>query len=127
MTRLDSINEITQTATILSGLGLIIYFVLYCIHNDEYRYSHEDGESFNDVHGKYKSALVWSLSICLIISLILPTQKEALTIIVGGKALGFIESDTTLTKVPDQAVIMLNKYMDEKIAEIEAKSRDYEK
>jgi hypothetical protein len=115
LTRLDGIHRLFDTIMILSILGLVIYMVIKLI----------DYIELNE-----RTKRPWLVAICIFflsISAIgktfLPTTKEAIFIVAGGKTLDYITTDTSVNKIPDKLANITTTWLDQKLDEL--KKSDY--
>lgn len=53
----------------------------------------------------------------------LPTQKEAIMIIAGGKTMDFIQKDTSVRKIPHQTTEFISEYLDKQIKELSKEAK----
>ena len=110
LTRLDGIHRLFDTIMILSILGLVIYMVIKLI----------DYIELNE-----RTKRPWLVAICIFflsISAIgktfLPTTKEAIFIVAGGKTLDYITTDTSVNKIPDKLANITTTWLDQKLDEL---------
>jgi hypothetical protein len=110
LTRLDGIHRLFDTIMILSILGLVIYMVIKLI----------DYIELNE--GTKRPWLVaicmFFLSISAIGKTFLPTTKEAIFIVAGGKTLDYITTDTSVNKIPDKLANITTTWLDQKLDEL---------
>lgn len=117
LTRLDSI----QAFFMVGGTFIIVASILLlCVYWLE-SYSIED-----EVLKKWSKMVkigffIGSLFMC--ISVFIPSQKEAIFIIAGGKTIDFIEQDSSVQNIPSQATEIIAKYLDNKINELEKETK----
>jgi hypothetical protein len=110
LTRLDGIHRLFDTIMILSILGLVIYMVIKLIDYIELN------------KGTKRPWLVaicmFFLSISAIGKTFLPTTKEAIFIVAGGKTLDYITTDTSVNKIPDKLANITTTWLDQKLDEL---------
>jgi hypothetical protein len=90
-----------------------------------------EGEDFKPLKW-YKHLIFWPIYVSSILGLVLvPTQKEAIIIFAGGKTIDFIQSDSSIQKIPHQTTEIISKFMENEILEmnkeIEEKKEDNDK
>lgn len=120
LTRLDNFNSLFATLLILS----ILAFVLIVI----FRLAHSDGDSYNDnvpERQVFRKRMGWHLYWLPFSALFFglmwvftPTKNDVVFIIAGGATLDYIQTDTSLQKLPYQTTKFVSEYLDKKIAEI---------
>jgi hypothetical protein len=54
----------------------------------------------------------------IILSIFIPTKNEAIFIVAGGKTIDFIQTDTSLCKIPEQTTQIVSAFLDDQIREI---------
>ena len=62
--------------------------------------------------------LVFTFFLGTLVSIFLPTQKEAVFIVAGGKTINFIQADTSIRKIPEQTTSIISTFLDKKIKEL---------
>jgi hypothetical protein len=70
---------------------------------------------------KAKWPLRFGISIIILMVLIrlfVPTKGEMVFIIAGGKTIDFIQSDTSINKIPSQTTAVISKFLDEQIKDL---------
>jgi hypothetical protein len=115
LTRLDGIHRLFDTIMILSILGLVIYMVIKLI----------DYIELNEGTKRpwLVATCIFFLSISAIGKTFLPTTKEAIFIVAGGKTLDYITTDTSVNKIPDKLANITTTWLDQKLDEL--KKSDY--
>jgi hypothetical protein len=110
LTRLDGIHRLFDTIMILSILGLVIYMVIKLI----------DYVELNEGTKRpwLVATCIFFLSISAIGKTFLPTTKEAIFIVAGGKTLDYITTDTSVNKIPDKLANITTTWLDQKLDEL---------
>lgn len=115
LTRLSSISDFFLTLGIISaaivGIGFLGYSmaVLDCWDDDRI--------------AKYKVARkkfinkIWVPILFFVLYILTPNTKEAMLIIAGGKTMDYVQSDTSLQKIPYKATELILKKMEDYIDE----------
>ncbi len=122
LTRLDCINGLFIWLIIVSALTIIIFIIAkpVCI-SDVYE---EEKIKINQLFKKRQWIIKLSVPV-LIISVIgitfLPTKNDIIYIYAGGKTMGFIQSDTSINKLPAQTTKIISDYLDKNIKELNQK------
>ncbi len=114
ISRLDAIHVVCGVVGFIAAIVLVFYYLIYFgvgIHDDEYK----------PLFGKYAKASGIILITCLSIILFTPSTKDAIIIYAGGKTMNYVESDTTLQKLPQQTTIFISEYLDNAVNEIKEK------
>lgn len=115
LTRLSSISDFFLTLGVISAaiisLGLIGYSVAlmdWPSDEDEIKYKQKRKKFFNKL---------WVPILLFIVYILTPNTKEAMLIIAGGKTLDYVQSDTSLQKIPYKATELILKKMEDYIDE----------
>jgi len=121
LTRLDSIQEVLITLTILSGLTFLFYWILYAVDSD-FRDDDENIEFKRKYGGKAKLAQ-WIGLTSLIIVTFLPNKNEMIIILAGGKAMDFIENDPSINKITAQTTKIVSEYLDKMLKDMDKEQK----
>jgi len=87
----------------------------------EYGSAYDDKEDADAYKKNWKWHRVLSFVFAIIsgISLIfIPSRDEAIMILAGGKTMDYIQSDTSLNKLPYQTTQIISEYLDKKIKDL---------
>ena len=116
LTRLDSIVTVLIFLLIICVVGLIMYFVskVDCYGDEEY-------DEFKKNYGGYKKTAIVLGCISVGLLVFLPSKDEVILIVAGGKAMDFVESDTSINKLPSQTTALITEYLDKQLKEIKSK------
>lgn len=98
-------------------IGLIIYAVCYFTEID---YVDDGMLGFNKKYSKYKKSAIWILIISSLFMCFIPTKNEALLIVAGGKTMDYIQSDTSLSKIPYQTTQALSTVLENEIKKLKS-------
>ena len=117
LTRLDGIHRLFDTMMIIAILGLVVILViklLWFLEND----------------GEFKRpwlvrTCIFFLSISILGKTFLPTTKEAIFIVAGGRTLDYVSTDTSINKIPGKLADITTTWLDQKLNEMktEVKSK----
>lgn len=112
LTRLDSIISMFEVFVILSG----------CVFFGAGLFKVMMGDDMDDDHALYcKKGLRWSFSILVISTICLifiPSKNDVILIYAGGKTMYFVQSDSSLQKIPGQTTQIISEYLNKSIEEI---------
>ena len=115
LTRLSSISDFFLTLGVISAaiisLGLIGYSVAlmdWPSDEDEIKYKQKRKKFFNKI---------WVPILLFVVYILTPNTKEAMLIIAGGKTMDYVQSDTSLQKIPYKATELILKKMEDYIDE----------
>ena len=112
LTRLDVIENFCTTLVVVGSIFIAARAVYQFI-------MHVEGDD-NPALKWYKHLFFWPIYIAAILGLVfIPTQKEAVVIFAGGKTIDFIESDSSIQKIPHQTTEMISKFMENEILEMD--------
>jgi Na+/H+ antiporter NhaC len=123
LTRLDSISTLFTMLLIFSCIFLILYLFIRFIASDITEWS--DGAKLkfeNSTKFLRRLAYVLIISSSIIITFT-PTKNEAIVILAGGKAMDYIQSDTSLSKVPYQTTSIISEYLDKTLKEMKSENK----
>ena len=117
LTRLDNINGIFFAACIVLFMLLFFTYITRAI----------EGEYFIFTKLYARTILIISFILCVIVTNLIPSKKEAIIILAGGKTMDFVQSDTSLSKIPAQATTIISSYLDKTIKEIKRENKKKDK
>ena len=124
ITRLDSINDHFSFVAVICSLVIVGIFIAILLMKDfDQYYSGDKLKERLAIRDKLKSQLKWlllTLSISTIITTFVPTKNEAMIIIAGGKTMDFIQQDSSINKVPEQTTLLISKFLEQKINELDS-------
>lgn len=115
LTRLSSISDFLLALGVISALlisgGVIGYsLALMDCWNDEEKVEYKQKR-------KKFSNKVWVPILFFVLYILTPNTKEAMLIIAGGKTMDYVQSDTSLQKIPYKATELILKKMEDYIDE----------
>ena len=115
LTRLSSISDFFLTLGVTSGLivlggvlGYSLAIMDFPSDDDEVNYKQKRKKFFNKV---------WVPILFFVLHILTPDTKEAMLIIAGGKTMDYVQSDTSLQKIPYKATELILKKMEDYIDE----------
>lgn len=104
ITRLDGIQAFFAICTILVIVVIVILFINILVLNEEYEKAKSQ---------KWLKKLFCSLPFFILPLIFIPSTKDALLIYGLGGSLDYIKGNDTAKKLPEKAIIALDKYLDE--------------
>ncbi len=117
LNRLDTFRTILTIMIIIGAVGLVVY----------YFFNFMITELEKDKMEKYSSDNKWTRRTLITISIIgiagltfIPTTKQMIFIIAGGKTLDYVSKDQSLRKIPGQVTEITTEWLDKKLKEIQA-------
>lgn len=125
LTRLDGINNLVLGFGWICLVVALIVFIASRIGADFDEFHHGDELLKRiDARGKFtkkiKPLIIWGA--CLItISVFLPTKNDMILIYAGGKTMDYVQSDTSLQKIPYQTIKIISDYLEKQIEEVKDK------
>ena len=115
LTRLSNISGflliLGVISTVIVGFGIIGYSIAIV------DYPTDEEEARSRAIRKRFINKTWIPILLFIFYILTPDTKEAMIIIAGGKTLDYVQSDTSLQKIPYKATELILKKMDEYIDE----------
>lgn len=116
LNRLDAMRTVLTVLLTIGVIGLIIYYVIRALstvdkkdvdlYNTNYRWRRRTMFTF---------AIIGALGLTFI-----PTTKQMIFIIAGGKTLDYVSKDQSLRKIPGQVTEITTEWLDKKLKEIQA-------
>ena len=119
LTRLDNIQGLLF---ILVFLSTAIY-IIYQITKTTECYDKEDRLEFKKEYGKYANVSFFTSVICGIILVFMPSKTDMIIIYAGGKTMDYVQSDTSLAKIPYQTTAIITEYLDKSLKEIKNENK----
>lgn len=115
LTRLDYLQGIFIACAIVLGLLIVAHLVNHLIKIVE------DAEIviLNSVFKRTITISFFCLSV--IAACLTPTKNEMILIYAGGKTMNYVQSDTSLSKIPYQTTSIISEYLDKSIKELKDK------
>jgi len=117
LNRLDTFRTILSIMIILGGAGLALYYFFKVMSTDFDKVKMEEYSSAN----KWRRRTLMTITIIGIAGLtFIPTTKQMIFIIAGGKTLDYVSKDQSLRKIPGQVTEITTEWLDKKLKEIQA-------
>jgi len=111
LTRLDNLETLFTTLVVIGSMFILVRAVYKFI-------MHVEGDEYPSLKW-YNHLFFWPIYISAILGLVLiPNQKEAVIIFAGGKTIDFIQSDSSIQKIPHQTTEIISKFMENEILEM---------
>ncbi len=112
LTRLDYLQGLFMVISIIGGIGLLFYIIFGLINAD-----------CEDKPFRKKPLYIWVpvLFTTVLIGSLIPTKKEAILIIAGGKTMDYVEKDTSLNKLPYQTTAIISEFLDKQLKDLKEK------
>ena len=116
LTRLSSIQGLFVGIAIFTGLCTLGYFIFTMVQYEVY---YGEKPDLKKIYAGQKGMKRWGFtSIAFIVFAVMtPTTKEAILIVAGGKTMDYVQSDTSLQKIPYKATELILKKMEDYIDE----------
>ena len=116
LTRLDNIQVLFFVLIVISAIAVIAYLVSY---SAIYEYGKGETEAAQSRFSKKNKWIVKYSLISFILSFLivtfLPSKNDMIVIYAGGKTMNYIQSDTSLAKIPYQTTTIISNYLDKQI------------
>ena len=120
LTRLDGINGMILFIGIFFFIAAFVSLMYAYVFKD-WGWSKEEEKKAQQVVMKRLKWLIPFGFLFITISCFVPTKEEAILIVAGGKAMNFVESDTSINKIPSQTTALITEYLDKQLKEIKSK------
>ncbi len=114
LTRLDYIQGIFLTAAIISGIIFLIYHVVKLCET-------YDIEEYKKNWGIYNKVSIYVCIVATMITAFTPSKQDMIMIYAGGKTMDYVQSDSSLSRIPQQTTTIISNYLDSKIEELKDK------
>ena len=114
LTRLDNIQAIFISALIISLCVLFVYHIIMIIQCSD----NDDRKEYNINYGKFKNTSFWIALVTGAFLVFLPSKNDMIMIYAGGKTMDYVQSDTSLSKIPYQTTAIISEYLDKSIKEL---------
>ena len=111
LTRLSNISGFLLSLSIISVVIVGVGIIGYSIAIVDYPTDKEEAR-FRAIRKKFINR-TWIPILLFIFYILTPDTKEAMLIIAGGKTMNYVQSDTSLQKIPYKATELILKKMDE--------------
>lgn len=122
LTRLDAIGGLFTGVIIFASIALIGYYMYYWIQK-EVDWDDDEAKAFRDSAKWFRRIAKSALIVGAIGSTFLPTRNEAILIMAGGKTMDYIQSDTSLSKIPYQTTAAISEYMEKYLKELKEEKK----
>ena len=117
LTRLDNIQAFFIIAFTISMIVLLVYHLAMLIEC----YDEDDRKEYKQNWSKYKNIAFWTTLIIGILLVFTPTKNDMILIYAGGKTMDYVQSDSSLSKIPYQTTTIISEYLDKSINELKEK------
>lgn len=114
ITRLDGINALLITCTVLIAAVTIIAFLTWVFYIDD-DYEEKSHKNAEKILKRFFPALI----ISSLLFVFIPTKKDALLIWGIGGTVDFLKSNDTAKQIPDKCIDALDKFVSEYLEEDE--------
>lgn len=125
-TRLDNLNTFLIGAALFFFVLVFIWLMWAYVFSDKMLVN-KDEEIEIDARRKTvtKRAKIFIPIgfLFLLISAFIPTKNEVLLIMTGGKALDFVQSDTSLSKIPSQTTSIISQFLEKQLKELKSEKK----
>jgi hypothetical protein len=111
LTRLSSISSFFLVLGIISSFVIGISIIAYSVAIID-PYVEDDKVRYKQIRKKFINK-IWIPILLFVFYILTPNTKEAMLIIAGGKTIDYVQSDTSLQKIPFKATEVILKKMDE--------------
>lgn len=112
LSRLDNVHGLFLGITIFFLLAAVIVLLVLLLEGKEYW----EGTTIKKTI-KYIKLSAWIGFVSLTILMFIPTRNDLIFIYAGGKTMNFIESDTSINKIPEKTTAFIVDYLDKQINE----------
>lgn len=110
LTRLDYLQGLLTIAIVVIAIGLTIYAAFFFS-----AYDNQDREDIKEKFGRLKNWLILSVVIIGLLLCFIPSKDEAIEIYAGGKTMDFIQTDSSINKIPAQTTMLITNFLKKQI------------
>lgn len=126
LTRLDGLHHFFVGMAIVSTI-LIVGIIIWATFSRDFDEFHHGLQLKLRIKTRSKLTskvkyLVFTFFLVVLVSVFLPTQREAVLIIAGGKTIDFIQKDTAVNKIPEQTTMVVSKFLEKQLKELDKKT-----
>jgi len=123
LTRLDSIQGAIVAVMVISILLAVTYYLIMLFNSGEFGWDDDDFVKFKKRWGsKVKIAQIVGL-MCMLFITFIPSKEDAIIIYAGGKTMDFVQSDSSVNKIPAATTKMIYDYLNNSIKEATTQSK----
>ena len=115
LTRLSSISDLFFGLGMLSSIFIFVGVLAYTFMIMDFP-SDENEIEYKQKRKKFYNK-IWVPILFFVLNILTPNTKEAMLIIAGGKTMDYVQSDTSLQKIPYKATELILKKMEDYINE----------
>lgn len=116
LTRLDALHTFFGVMALLGLIAVCVILITSGI-NKACEEEYDKAEYYKKAMPKIKWVAPVAILSFLIYGLI-PTRTEALLIVAGGKTMDYVQSDTSLRKIPYQTTTIISEFLDKQLQEL---------
>lgn len=121
LTRLDSLQ-------VLFGLTIAVCVIIRLIYHSYYamEMNYENEEKQLAFIKKHKPLRIITIALAILAVLglaFVPSRNEAILIMAGGKTLDYVQSDTSLSKIPAQTTRIVSEYLEQSLEEMKRENK----
>lgn len=123
LTRVDGINGLVLALGVICLVAcFLIPFV--CMMTSDFDSYKEDDEikERKATRAKYMKKTKWLLPLgffFILCRIMIPSQKDIVLIIAGGKTIDFIQTDTSVSKIPSQTTAIISQFLNNQIINLQ--------
>ena len=116
LNRLDAFRTVLTILLVIGILGIITYYVARAFSP----VTKKDVDDFNIMYRWRRRTLITLIFVGIGGLTFIPTTKQMIFIIAGGKTLDYVSKDKSLRKIPGQVTEITTEWLDKKLKEIQA-------
>jgi hypothetical protein len=116
LNRLDAFRTVLTILLVIGILGIITYYVARAFST----VTKKDVDDFNIMYRWRRRTLITLIFVGIGGLTFIPTTKQMIFIIAGGKTLDYVSKDQSLRKIPGQVTEITTEWLDKKLKEIQA-------
>ena len=108
LTRLQYIQGFFIGVAVTCAALFVLHFIIYAMSIDGYKL----------LKPWQRSTLLICATLFTLLACLTPTRNEAILIAAGGKAMNYVQADTSLQKIPYQTTTIISQFLEKQIKEL---------
>lgn len=120
LNRLDAFRTVLTILLAIGIIGILTYYIARAFST----VTKKDVDDFNNTYRWRRRTLITLIFVGIGGLTFIPTTKQMIFIIAGGKTLDYVSKDQSLRKIPGQVTEITTEWLDKKLKEIQADVKD---
>lgn len=118
LTRLDGIQTLSGVIVVLGIIAIFDIWLSFVM--DMWSYEDEDDRvKQKKLWNKRMKIIACIVTFFALVGVFMPSKNDVIFIIAGGKTIEFIQSDTSINKIPEQTTRYISEFLEQQINDLE--------